>query len=309
MPTIWSEQASIWDPSVFLKKTSRPLEMFQDASFQNGFAIYGPRHEDGMIAQYAGISETTGKQAWNIAQWAVYKHPLTAETRRMDLPNGGFIYETDTMKLSVRDKDDYLIRMEQRAEQEYLGHVRQFGEEWPHFLLEQHAVVECEPYLSEFNSLEYEVSFRLEYSKCNMRREDMNFNNMHHAQVTHYWAIADIKRMDWFWFGLNFYDSRYDSFPGYLHVDEGKADASNKMIVVEPQKTFSDQKATDGEWMDIKVDILPLIKKAIALAQTKGCLLDSNLEDMKIISTNVGFEMMGNFDAAFMLRKLRLTGK
>lgn len=309
MPTIWSEQASIWDPSVFLKKTSRPLEMFQDASFQNGFAIYGPRHEDGMIAQYAGISETTGKQAWNIAQWAVYKHPLTAETRRMDLPNGGFIYETDTMKLSVRDKDDYLIRMEQRAEQEYLRHVRQFGEEWPHFLLEQHAVVECEPYLSEFNSLEYEVSFRLEYSKCNMRREDMNFNNMHHAQVTHYWAIADIKRMDWFWFGLNFYDSRYDSFPGYLHVDEGKADASNKMIVVEPQKTFSDQKATDGEWMDIKVDILPLIKKAIALAQTKGCLWDSNLEDMKIISTNVGFEMMGNFDAAFMLRKLRLTGK
>ena len=309
MPTIWSEQASIWDPSVFLKKTKRPLEMFQDASFQNGFAIYGPRHEDGMIAQYAGISETTGKQAWNIAQWAVYKHPLTAETRRMDLPNGGFIYETDTMKLSVRDKDDYLIRMEQRAEQEYLGHVRQFGEEWPHFLLEQHAVVECEPYLSEFNSLEYEVSFRLEYSKCNMRREDMNFNNMHHAQVTHYWAIADIKRMDWFWFGLNFYDSRYDSFPGYLHVDEGKADASNKMIYVENQKTYSKQSAKDGEWMDISIDILPLIHKAVKAAKAKGCLKDVCVEDMKIISTNLGFEMMGNFDAAFMLRKLRLTGK
>jgi len=207
------------------------------------------------------------------------------------------------------DKDDYLIRMEQRAEQEYLGHVRQFGEEWPHFLLEQHACADCEPYLSQFHSLEYEVSFRLEYSKCNMRREDMNFNNMHHAQVTHYWAIADVEKMDWFWFGLNFYDSRYDSFPGYLHVDEGKADASNKMIVVEPQRTFSDQKATDGEWMDIKVDILPLIKKAISLSRSKGCLLDSSLENMKIISTNVGFEMMGNFDAAFMLRKLRLTGK
>lgn len=309
MPTIWSEQASLWDPSVVLKKTNRPLEMFQDTDFQNGFAIYGPRHEDGMIAQYAGVSETTGKQAWNIAQWAVYRHPLTADTKRIDLPNGGFIYETDTMKLSVRDKDDYLIRMEQRAEQEYLGHVRQFGEEWPHFLLEQHACADCEPYLSQFHSLEYEVSFRLEYSKCNMRREDMNFNNMHHAQVTHYWAIADVEKMDWFWFGLNFYDSRYDSFPGYLHVDEGKADASNKMIVVEPQRTFSNQKATDGEWMDIKVDILPLIKKAISLSQSKGCLLDSSLENMKIISTNVGFEMMGNFDAAFMLRKLRLTGK
>ncbi len=309
MPTIWSEQASIWDPSIVLRKTNRPLEMFSDTNFENGFAVYGPRHEDGMIAQYAGVSDTTGRQAWNIAQWAVYRHPLTAETRRIDLPGGGFVYETPTMNLSVHDSDEYLIRMEQRAEQEYRGHVRKFGEEWPHFLLEQHAVIDCEPALGELNALEYEVSFRLNYSKCNMRREDMSFDNMHHAQVTHYWAIADIKMMDWFWFGLNFYDSRYDSFPGYLHIDEGKADASNKMIVVEPQKTFSDQKAADGEWMDIRVDILPLIKKAVCLAKTKGCLSNSRFEDMKIVSTNLGFEMMGNFDAAFMLRKLRLTGK
>lgn len=309
MPTIWSEQASIWDPSVKLTKTWRPVEMFSDTDFENGFAIYGPRHEDGMIAQYAGVSDTTGKQSWNIAQWAVYKHPLTAQTKRTDLPGGGFIYETDTMKLSVRDNPEYLIRMEQRAEQEYQGHVRKFGEEWPHFLLEQHACADCEPALGELNALEYEVSFRLEYEKCNMRREDMNFNNMHHAQVTHYWAIADLDKMDWFWFGLNFYDSRYLSFPGYLHVDEGKADASNKMIYVEKQETFSNQHAKDGEWMDIKVDILPLIKKAVCLAKEKGSLKDVRFENMKIISTNLGFEMMGNFDAAFMLRKLRLVGK
>ncbi len=309
MPTIWSEQASIWDPSIFLKKTNRPLEMFQDADFQNGFAIYGPRHEDGMTAQYAGVSETTGKQAWNIAQWAVYKHPLTAETKRIDLPGGGFIYETPTMKLSVRDNPEYLIRMELRAEQEYLGHVRKSGEEWPHFLLEQHAVAECEPKLGELSALEYEVSFRLEYEKCNMRKEDMNTYSLHAAQVTHYWAIADLDKMDWFWFGLNFYDSRHDLFPGFLQVDEGKADASHKMIYVENQKTFSQQRAKDGNWMDISVDILPLIEKAVNAAKAKGCLKDARFENMNIISTNLGFEMMGNFDAAFMLRKLRLTGK
>ena len=309
MPTIWSEQASLWEASIKLEKTNRPLEMLQDADFQNGFAVYGPRHEDGMIAQYAGTSETTKKQAWNIAQWAVYRHPLTAETKRIDLPGGGFIYETPTMKLSVRDNGEYLIRMEQRAEQEYRGHVRKFGEEWPHFLLEQHAVAECEPMLGELNALEYEVSFRLDYEKCNMRKEDMNLNNMHHAQVTHYWAIADLEKMDWFWFGLNFYDSRYDLFPGYLHVDEGKADASNKMIYVERQETFSHQRAKDGEWMEISVDILPLIEKAVKAAKAIGCLKDVRFENMKIISTNLGFEMMGNFDAAFMLRKLSLTGK
>lgn len=309
MPTIWSEQASLWDPSIKLEKTNRPLEMFQDADFKNGFAIYGPRHEDGMIAQYAGVSDTTGKQAWNIAQWAVYKHPLTATTPRIDLPGGGFIYETPTMKLSVRDKDEYLIRMEQRAEQEYEGHVRTAGEAWPHFCLEQHAVADCEPTLGELNSLEYEISFRLEYEKCNMRKEDMDIYHRHASQVTHYWAIADFKKKDWFWFGLNLYDSRYDLFPGFLKADEGKADASHKMIYVENQKTYSKQSAKDGEWMNISVDILPLIQKAIGEAKAKGSLMDVHLENMKIISTNLGFEMMGNFDAAFMIRKLRLTGK
>lgn len=309
MPTIWSEQASIWDPGLVLRKTWRPLEMFSDTDFTNGFAVYGPRHEDGIIAQYAGASETTGKQAWNIAQWAVYRHPLTSESQRTDLPGGGFIYETPTMKLSVRDSDKYLIRMEQRAGREYLGHVRQYGEEWPHFLLEQHACADMEPTLGELNALEYESSFRLDYAECNMRAEDMNIDNMHHAQVTHYWAIADIDRMDWFWFGLNFYDSRFDLFPGYLHIDEGKADASNKMIYVEPQKTFTTQTAKSGEWMDIQLDILPLIKKAVTLAKAKGCLENAEFENMKIISTNLGFEMMGDFDAAFMLRKLSLTGK
>lgn len=309
MATIWSEQASLWDPKHVIKRTARPLEMILDAEFQNGFAVYGPRHEDGLIAQYAGASETTGKQVWNIAQWAVYKHPLTAKTERRDLPGGGYIYETETMKLSVGDKSDYLIRLEQRAQKEYLGHVRQFGEEWPHFLLEQHLCADCEPALGELSKLDYEISFRLDYEKCNMRREDMNLDNMHHAQVTHYWAIADLDTMDWFWFGLNFYDSRFDLFPGYLHADEGKADASGRMIYVEKQETFSKQRAKDGEWMDINIDILPLIRKAVQAAKDKGSLESARFERMKIISTNIGFEMMGDFDAAFMLRKLRLRGR
>lgn len=283
--------------------------MILDTGFQNGFAVYGPRHEDGLWAQYAGKAETTEKQWWNIAQWALYRHPLTAYTPRTDLPGGGFIYETPSCRLSVGDRKDCLIRMELRAEQEYLGHVRAFGEDWPHFLLEQHLCLDCEPQMGELSALDYEISFRLEYSVCNMRKEDMNPNNMHHAQVAHYWAIIDPVAMDWFWFGLNFYHSRYDLFPGYLHIDEGKADASNKMIYVVPQNLFSNQKATDGQWMDIKLDILPFIKEAVEKSKEKGCLKNAQFERMKIISTNIGFEMMGNFDAAFMLRKLQLTGR
>ena len=309
MPEIWSEMASPWDASLVIKKDHRPVEMIWDSKFENGFAIYGPRHEDEFVAQYAGVAESTGKQKWNIAQWAVYEHPLTADTVRKDLPNGGYVYETPSVKLSVHDSDEYLIRMELKAEQEYHGRVRKYGEEWPHFLLEQHDVVNCEPAMGELEGLDYSVSFKLDYSICNMRPEDMDFNNMHHAQVVHYWAIIDPVVMDWFWFGLSFYDSRYDLFPGYVNIDTGKDDCSNKMIVKVPQEVFSKQSAVDGDWMDIDVDILPLIQKAVETAKEKGCLKNAQFERMKIVSTNLGFEMMGNFDAAFMLRKLQLIGR
>ncbi len=287
---------------------TRPLPLIRDSEFKNGFAIYGPRHEDGMTAQYAGTSKTTGVQAWNIAQWANYNHPLDAKTPRVNLENGGFIYETPTCKLSVHDNDDYLIRMELRTDHEYKGRARKNGEDWPHFLLEQNDVIDYYPPMGDWKKLSYKVSIMFEYIKCNMKEEDID-PNLHATQLSHYFAIWDPVAEDGFWFGLTFLDNRHEVFPGYMSEDVGKDDCTHKMIVVDPILSYTDKAPKLGEWVNIECDLLPRIRKGVENAQARGYLKNAQFERMKIVSTNIGFENPGNYDSAFRIRELSLLGE
>lgn len=300
MALIWSE--------LIEEKKQRPIHMIGDPGFENGLVIYGPRHEDDTWAQYAGISKTTEPQIWNIAQWAVEKYPLKNDTPRTDLPGGGYRYETPSCRVDVRCEEDCLIRLELRTGPEYGDHVRQFGEGWPHLLLEQHRAIDFEPAMGSLTALEYSVSMMLEYCKCNMTEEQLD-TDLHCAQLSHYWAIGDPEAMDFFWFGIAFFDSRHEVLQASANIDVGKADATHKIIVVEPQHLFSGKIMKPGEWVDCKVDLLPLIRKAVETAQANGCLQNCKFERMKIFSTNIGFENPGNFDSALKIRKLELIGR
>lgn len=299
--------AFIWCEIMEMIKT-RPLPLIRDSEFKNGFAVYGPWHEDGMTAQYAGTSKTTGVQAWNIAQWANYNHPLNEKTSRTNLENGGFVYETPSIKLSVRDSDQYLIRMELRAGAEYLGRIRKDGEEWPHLLLEQNDVIDFYPPMGDLKRLFYKISIMPEYIKCNMQKEAVD-PNLHAAQLSHYFALWDPEAKDGFWFGLTFLDNRHNVFPGYASEDIGKADCTNKMIVVDPILSYTDKAPALGEWTDIECDLIGHIRGAVELAKARGYLKDAQFERMKIASTNIGLEIPGNYDAAFQIRELSLLGE
>lgn len=290
------------------KIENRPMPMIRDNEFENGFAIYGPRHEDGMTAQYAGVSKTTGVQAWNIAQWANYNHPLDAKTTRTNLENGGFVYETPSCKLSVRDSDQYLIRMELHTDSEYQGRVRKHGEDWPHLLLEQSDVIDYYPSMGELNKLHYKISIMPEYLKCNMKEEDIN-PLLHAAQLSHYFAMFDTVAQDGFWFGITFWDNRHEIFPGFLSEDLGKADCTHKMIAVEPILTYTDKPPRLGEWTDIECDLLPYMKQAVEKAKSRGFMKEAQFERLKIASTNIGLEIPGNYDMAFQIRSLSLLGE
>lgn len=299
--------AFIWCETMEMIKT-RPLPLIRDSEFKNGFAIYGPTHEDGMTAQYAGVSKTTGVQAWNIAQWANYNHPLDAKTTRTNLENGGFIYETPTCKLSVHDSHDYLIRLELRTDAEYKGRIRKNGEEWPHLLLEQNDVIDYYPPMGEWKKLSYRISIMPEYLKCNAGEEDMD-PSLHAAQLVHYLAVWDPVAQDGFWFGLTFWDNRHEVFPGYMSEDVGKDDCTHKMIVVDPILEYTDKAPSLGQWTDIECDLLPRIRKGVENAKARGYLRDAQFERMKIVSTNIGLEIPGSYNMAFRIRALSLLGE
>lgn len=299
--------AFIWCETMEPIKT-RPLPLIRDPKFENGFAVYGPRHEDGMTAQYAGVNKTTGVQAWNIAQWANYRNPLNENTPRIRYENGGFRYETPTSRVDVHNLDDCLIRMELRASEEYQGRVRKEGEEWPHLLLEQNDVIDFYPPMGEWKRLDYRISIMPEYIRSNMNAEDVS-PALHAAQLSHYFAIWDSDAGDGFWFGITFLDNRYGVFPGYMSEDVGKADCTHKMIAVDPILTYTQTPPALGQWTDIHADLLPRIRQAVQKAQSRGFLLNARFENMRIASTNIGLEIPGNYNAAFKIRELSLLGE
>ena len=308
MGILWSERSYIFREETAIKRGPLPLHIIRDRDFRNGLAIYGTRHEDDFIAQYAGVSETTGYQRWNVAQWALYNHPLTAETPRLRREDGGYAYETPSARIDVAANGEYAIRLELRASAEYGGVPRVAGQDWPHLLLEQHDYVESEPALGELRSLDYAAEVQLEYCRCNMSPEQLN-SELHAAQFVHFFAIGDPEARDMFWFGITFFDSRYKIYPGYAHLDVGKADCTNKMVIVEPLTVYTDDAPLPGNWLHCKADLLPLLRRAVETAQSRGTLPDCRFERMKILSTNIGFELPGDYDAALQIRKLELIAR
>ena len=308
MGILWSERSYIFHEDFALKRGPLPLHIIQDHTFRNGLAVYGARHEEDFVAQYAGVSETTGRQRWNVAQWALYNHPLTDKTPRLRRTDGGYAYETPSARIDVAVDDDYAVRLELRASAEYGGVPRVQGQAWPHLLLEQHDYVEGEPSLGELTALDYTAEVRMEYCRCNTPPEQLD-PELHAAQFVHFFAIGDPVAGDMFWFGVIFFDSRHTVYPGYAQLDVGKDDCTNKMIVVEPLTAYTDEIPAMGTWLHCKADLLPLIKRAVETAQKRGTLPDSRFERMKILSTNIGFELPGDFDAALQIRKLELIAR
>ena len=284
----------------------RPHQFFADPCFENGFDVHGARHEEGIVACYPGFGAAAPR--WQLAQWGVYKNPLTAATPRIALPDGGYAYSTPTITVEVHPAGgDCLLRLEQRTLPEYGPRPRQRGEDWPHLLIDQLHLDEGAPALGELHSLTYTAALRLEYCRCHATPAQLDAG-LHTAQVSHYFTVADPATGDYFWFGIPYFDARWPSMPPQLQIDGGKPDCTQKMIACDAQTVYTHATAASGAWLLYQKDILPLMRDAMAAAQAKGVLTGSRFEEMKLTSTNLGFEMPGTYDAAIQLRSLSLVG-
>ena len=150
------------------------------------------------------------------------------------------------------------------------------------------------------------LSYRLDYFRNYMDMSKYNFED-HAAQTHHYFTVHDAHSDEYFWFGLPYFDNRHRSFPGYLHIDCGKADATGMMIRTVPQKLLTEQCAMDGNWITVDTDLMPLLREAFATAQTQGVLKGVNFDEMRLTSANFGFEMFAEYNAAFELKDVQVT--
>lgn len=292
---------------------STQRELFTDAAFVRGFMLTAASHpapklEIGALRTAAGRDE--GAPAWRMPQWA---------TRELLRPQrcaeaGGKWTAENRAKRVVVDRSGpgrVGLLLEVRGAFEYDGQMRAAGEAWPHLLIEQS--FERPIALKDFKALNFAMEARIPFCKPAPWSKGKLDPGLHTAQVSAFWTVHNSTKgnpdyRDMIWFGIPFFDARHAIPPAHQALDVGKSDASGKFICIIDGKRFWKSPTGDGAWHKLDVDLLPLLREALAISQRHGHLKATRLEDLSISSFNLGWEAPGPYDAAFEVRGLSMRG-
>ena len=252
------------------------------------------------------FDDPNNKPVWRLCQWGT-KHSLAnAECLRFN--NHDIAYENKGKKVLVgsenSEKRDLILKINGKAE--YGQKVRKHGESWPHLLVEQDAVTIYR--LDELEKLKFRLSLRLIHCENHMKNEEYN-PQLHAAQFQIFLIVKNINSQsqdhdNYFWFGVPFFDSRYNIPPPYMAKDAGKQDATGKFIYTIDGTEVNKTPLEGRQWLTVQKNLLPYIKEGLKEAVRKGYLYSSKLTDYAVVNMNMGWEIPGTFDAAMQIRDL-----
>ena len=300
---------ALWMIVSQVQAQSPGIEVFRDAQFRHGFQLTAASHPAPMVeigVLEVGESTSSAPPEWRIAQWG---------TRTLLEPgcctrnaNGVWIAENAAKHVEVERAVNGMTRLwlEVRGAHEYAGKFRATGESWPHLLIEQGFSKPIRPAAAQ--RMPFSLDMRVAFCKMTGEPAYKLDPGLHTAQVSAYWTVQDMvsSEHDMIWFGIPLFDARYDVPPAHYAIDGGKADASGKFICVLDGKRFWSGSTGDGAWRSLDLDLIPLLREALAIAQQQGHLKLAKFEDLAITSFNLGWEVPGPYDAAIEFRRLSL---
>lgn len=273
---------------------SSHIEILRDTNFLRGFEI---GHWDGLIERgpiglWGANEEIT--PSWRIEQWGSRFNLAAGEQADRTIADGGKSVEhigQGRLRLTIDGPAE--MRDQRRA-----------GESWPHLLLEQ--FFDGIP-LSDFSSLDMAVHVSFD-DFANLMGENI-IEIEHTCQLVWYLAIAD-STGDFFWYGLALADyPRYSVIPDYMAQDGGKDENTGKFIHLRGSEHHLPRPLAPGRSATIDVEVLRDIYRTFDVCQSRGYMQHSRREDLRIISTNFGFEVTGAFTAAVSVAELSLRGQ
>jgi len=286
---------------------SRPLLL--DTNFRRGFFLSYPDSKKGHAAEAVlDLGDSDNKPVWRLCQWGT-KHSLASASCNHD-SHGNVSYGNDAKKVLVGagDSDNRDLVLEIRAGCEYGNRARKQGESWPHLLIEQQV---CETYpLEKLTRLDFALGIKRLYCENRMATDTCD-PSLHAAQFQMFLVVSNINQSskdsgNYFWFGVPFYDSRYEIPPSYRAKDAGKADATGRFIYTIAGENVASEPLKENQWLKIDIDLLPYIKAGLQEAVKRGYLTDSNPGDYAVVGMNMGWELPGTFDASIQIRDLGL---
>lgn len=285
--------------------TVQKQPLFLDTNFRRGFLLSYPDSKQGAAPEAVlNPGDSNNKPFWRLCQWGT-KYSL-AKAQCIHDADGGFSYGNEAKKVVVgtEGSDNRDLILEIKAGAEYGNQARKYGESWPHLLVEQQA---CKEYpLDKLAGLDFALKIKLLYCEHKMIKETYD-PTLHAAQFQIFLVVKNINRQsedyeNYYWFGVPFYDSRYEIPPSYKAKDTGKADATGKFIYTIAGEQVNNERLKPNEWAEINADLLPDIKAGLKEAVERGYLKSSNPADYAVAGMNMGWELPGTLDASVQVR-------
>ena len=244
-------------------------------------------------------------------------------TRPADLGDGLFGYQNEGKLIATYrdDSGDTAMRMEVYADTEFVE-----GEErinWPHLLIGADSLQSVPRRIADFSELTYSMDVKI--NSCENTMTEAEYDPSRHcAQTTAYFIIQNLDRSskgygEFIWFGIPIFDNRSD-FPGSMLIIDGDPDedsdrgATGAVIYVIGgddmlEEIYDGVNPKDGEWAHAEVNILPYIKAALIMAQSKGLMTNTTFEQLSVGGFNLGWEVTGEFRASMDVKNISLYGK
>lgn len=297
-------------------------EIFRDLKFQNGFYVTGmDSASEGSHTPYIfNYGDSSKKPTWRIAQWdSKYDFCDDSETIMMQPEDGVFVYDNPSKTVTVNTNTGE-IGLKLTASAVYSS-ARKAGERWPHLLIEDGGLLagsqnKFANKLKNVNQLRLQLKQKLSFFEDKMG--STADSALHAASMYIYLYVKGTNskgQNEMMWFGVPLFDSR-SSFPGeYGAADSGKSDASGLFAYNVPSKAYTNTTffknnkpfgSNDNAWMNIDIDLLPYIQRAINLANENGQMEGVTLDTAYIDGVNLGWEMPGTYDAEMLIKDLSL---
>lgn len=292
------------------------VELLGDLNFSRGFSVtlFHSNSSNGNLAGYLDHNgnKADGNNVWTMAQWGC-THDMAKDGvferdgSVISYNDGGKFLKIDTTKtgsitLGIKGSEEYT-----RDEDGNIRDRTDVTENWPHILIEQSVNADT----SDCKHLYMEVDYNVTKCESLVDRELYPVNTeLHAAQFQWFITLTDtnpdsVSYGQSMWFGFSMFDTRAigGTPSGFASYDGGKEDSTGLFIYMLSLQSVTSQTGSVnaptsvvGKDVSVKVDILPYIKMALKIARQNGAMLGASADQLKIGSTNIGWELPGNYD-------------
>ena len=308
---------------VWAQDTGRVKELFGDPNFERGFRATdicrSPFFLGDLKLPFQGEATSDKKPVWGLATHAsrynIADAEVVADAKSATAETPGQIVS--------RSKDDHgvaTLKLGVRTENEYEA-PRKADQMWIHLLLTRDFSSKERVAFRDVDS----VVFSCDAKVSNVAKTDPDhpYNPALHAtQASFYFVFSNANAdsrdfRDYVWFGISFFDDRYEVQTDYVEVD-GDADpnkiGTGKLIYRIGERRTIDEcmggvNPYSQEWTHIETDLKRYLSDALEAARKKDFLLDSKPDDFVIAHFNFGWETPGTYRSDLEIKNLRLLAK